>query len=444
MGLSLALFTAMDGKAQGLDGAPDDTLVVATSQVDVSHLVLRAKSYYEIANYTSAITFLDSAVTLLNRTNFEIQYWLAKSNNALGRFKQARVDALKYLNLPDASVQLGYSEMMELKSSLDLKLGVEDTTHRDGSRLVGGGFTESETWEFARKTGNLQAFRNYLKFYPDGPHALEAKQAVEREEKLNQEPSKLLVEAVKRGDMNQVRDLLNRGADVNYAETFTRVFERAEGKSYEINFEMPLYVALMRMDYAMTKFLLENGADPNRFIYRKIYTYQSGGKTKTLLESMIVVTSQHGRYPNSDDRLIEFIDLLLEHGLDINFYNGSPISAAVYYHDAKKYKRTKLIRYLLRKGADPKLKGWNDGAASALDIAKGENDKRLLETLKEKRYKEIRKKIAKRQKEQLKKYRLEQKEQAKLQKEKDKQEKLNQANPASDNTASPAIDNVQP
>ncbi len=421
LGLSLVLFVCINSQAQQLEGEDDDTVVVATSQVDVSPILQQAKTFYEAANYTSAISFLDSAVTLLNGTTLDIQYWLAKSNNALTRFKQAQVDVEKFLALPDANVHLGYNEMLELKATLDKNLGVADTTERDVSKLVGGGFTESETWDYARKTGSLNAYRNYLKFYPNGPHAAEAKQVVEYQEKLTQEPSKLLVEAVKRGDMNLVRDLLNRGADVNYADSYTRVFERSEGKAYEVSYEMPLYAALMKMDYAMTKFLLENGADPNRFVYRKVYTYRGGGKTKTILESLIIVTSQNGRYPNSDDRLIEFIDLLLQHGLEINFYNGSPLSAAVYYHDAKKYKRTKLIRYLLRKGADPKLPGWNDGERSAVDIAKERKDKRLLETLNEKRYKTVRKELAKKRQQELKDYR-------KAEKEKAKQEKLEQKN----------------
>lgn len=398
--------------------AATDTLPI--EKPDVLPLLQLAQTYYQGGNYSGAINYLDSAVTKLNGTTPDIQYWLAKSNYAMGRLKQARVDAEKFLALPDANVDLRFAEMTAMKTEIDGKLGEVDTVQRDVSKLVGGGFTEAETWDYARRTGSLQAYRNYLKFYPEGPHAAEAKQYVEYQEKLLQEPSKLLVDAVRRGDMALVRDLLNRGADVNYAENYTRVFERAEGKTYEINYEMPLYTAVMKMDYAMTKFLLENGADPNRFVYRKVYSYQSGGKSKTILESMIIATSKHGRFPNQDDLLIEFIDLMLEYGLDINFYNGSPLSTAVYYHDAKKYKRQKLIRYLLRKGADPKLRGWNDGQASALDIAKGNNDKRMVQTLKEKRYKEIRKELAKKQAEELKKYRQEQKELAKQQKEQDK------------------------
>lgn len=428
LGLVMVLLCATTAQAQELEGDDDDTLVIRQS-VDITPLLLKAKSFYEAGNFNNAIIYLDSAITLSNSTTLDVQFWLAKSNYALGREKQARVDAEKFLTLPDANVHFGYAEVLSLRDTLNLKLGLEDTTQRDVANLVGGGFTESETWDYARKTGSLQAYRNYLKFYPNGPHAAEAKQIVEYQEKLTQEPSKLLVEAVKRNDMKMVRDLLNRGADVNYADTYSKVFERAEGKVYDINFEMPLYVALMRMDYAMTKFLLENGADPNRFVYRKVYTYQTGGKTKTILESLILATSKNGRYPNQDDRLIEFIELLLEHGLEINFYNGSPLSTAVYYHDAKKYRRTKLIRFLLRNGADPKLRGWNDGERSALDIAKERNDKKMVQTLKEKRYKDIRKKLEKKRLEQLKQYRKEQIELEKQQKEKAKQEKLQQENP---------------
>lgn len=418
----VALICSINVQAQDLEGEDEDTVIVSTV-ADVTPLLETAQKYYNSGNYSAAIEYLDAAIAKLNNTSLDIQYWLAKSNFALNRYKQTRVDIEKYMELLDSTGHFGLAEMTELNTKLDEKIGVADTVERDVSRLVGGGFTESETWDYARKTGSLNAYRNYIKFYPNGPHVAEAKQIVEYQEKLTQEPSKLLAEAVKRGDMKMVRDLLDRGADVNYAENYTRVFERAEGKMYEINFEMPLYAALMKMDYAMTKFLLENGADPNRFVYRKVYTYQSGGKSKTILESMIIATSKHGRYPNQDDKLIELIELLLDHGLDINFYNGSPLATAVYYHDKREYRRSKLIRFLLRKGADPKLRGWNDGERSALDIAKEREDKRMVQTLKEKRYKEIRKKLAKKQLEELKKYRKEQLELEKQEKEKLKQEK---------------------
>lgn len=418
----IALFCSINMQAQALEGEDEDTVITATV-ADVTPLLQTAKQYYDNGNFDAAIEYLDIAITKINNTSLDIQYWLAKSNFALNRYKQARVDIEKYMELIDSSGHSGMVELTELNAQIDEKIGVADTVERDVSRLVGGGFTESETWDYARKTGSLNAYRNYIKFYPDGPHVAEAKQFVDFQEKLTKEPSKLLVEAIKRSDMKMVRDLLNRGADVNYAENYTRVSERSEGKMYEINFEIPLYAALLKMDYAMTKFLLENGADPNRFVYRKVYTYQSGGKSKTILESMIIATSKNGRYPNHDDQLIELIELMLDHGLDINFYNGSPLATAVYYHDKRQYRRSKLIRFLLRKGADPKLLGWNDGQASALDIAKEREDKRMVQTLKEKRYKELRKKIAKKQLEELKQYRKEQKELAKQEQEKLKLEK---------------------
>ncbi len=420
-----AFLCVFSAQAQTLEGEDEDTVVTATV-ADVAPLLLQAKQYYEAENYNAAIEYLDVAVAKLNNTSLDIQYWLAKSNYALGRFKQSRVDIEKYMALIDTTGHYGLVEMTELNTKLDDNLGKVDTVQRDVSRLVGGGFTEDETWDYAKKTGSLNAYRNYIKFYPNGPHVPEAKQFVDFQEKLTQEPSKLLVEAIKRSDMKMVRDLLNRGADVNYAENYTRIFERSEGKLYEINFEMPLYAALLKMDYAMTKFLLENGADPNRFVYRKVYTYQSGGKSKTILESMIIATSEHGRYPNQDDQLIELIELLLDHGLDINFFNGSPLATAVYYHDKRNYRRSKLIRFLLRKGADPKLRGWNDGERSALDIAKEREDKRMVQTLKEKRYKELRKKIAKKQLEELKQYRKEQIELEKQEKQRLKLEKQQQ------------------
>jgi ankyrin repeat protein len=60
------------------------------------------------------------------------------------------------------------------------------------------------------------------------------------------EQAEQLVEAVRRGDMDQVQTLLDDGADVN----------RPDEEGY-----YPLYVAVSRQDQPMIQLLLDHGAD---------------------------------------------------------------------------------------------------------------------------------------------------------------------------------------
>lgn len=390
---------------------------------EVYLLIFDAESKYDMGHYEQSIVILDHAVNKMDGTLPEIQYLLAKSNMALKRKKQAQKDVYKYMELDDLdSTTQQYIEMHDLVVQLDAELGPLEE-ERDITGLIGGGFTEQETWDYAVRTNSLQAFRNYLKFYPNGLYSETAKLIIDREEKLREAPSKLLIEAVKRGDMKEVRKLIEAGeVDVNFVTTYKITYDRPSGHAYDLHFETPLYMALYKFDYSMAKYLLENGADPNRFTYRKIYDYKEGGRTKSILESLIISTSATGIHAGEDDKLIEFIELMLDHGLDINFYQGSPLATTVYFHDKKKYNRLKLIRFLLRKGADPKLPGWADGQFSAIDIARSRDDKKLVQTLKDKRYKKKRKEIEKDKMEELKELREEIKEAEKLAKQKQKEE----------------------
>lgn len=390
---------------------------------EVYLLIFDAESKFDMGQYEQSIVILDHAVNKMDRTLPEIQYLLAKSNMALNRKKQAQKDVYKYLQLQDLdSTTQQYLDMRELVVQLDNELGPLEE-ERDITGLIGGGFTEQETWDYAVRTNSLQAFRNYLKFYPNGLYSETAKLIIDREEKLREAPSKLLIEAVKRGDMREVRKLIEGGeVDVNFVTTYKITYDRPSGHAYDLHFETPLYMALYKFDYSMAKYLLENGADPNRFTYRKIYDYKEGGRTKSILESLVIATSATGIHAGQDDKLIEFIELMLDHGLDINFYQGSPLATTVYFHDRKNYNRYKLIRYMLRKGADPKLPGWADGQFSALDIARSRNDKKLIQVLKDKRYKKKRKELEREKLEELKELREEIKEAEKLAKQKKKEE----------------------
>lgn len=360
-------------------------------------LIMQAELQYDNGDYEEAIELLDRAQNYLDTTTSNVQYLLAKSNMAINRKKQAQKDVHKYVLVTSGMDTLTdqFKEMVALKDTLDKELG-EIKPERDVAGLIGGGFNEQETWDYAKRTSSLNAYENYVKFFPDGIYVAQAKQFIDYEKKKRETPSKFLVDAVKQGNMREVRNLVESGTvDVNYVVTYKATFERPSGNAYDLYFETPLYMALYKFDYTMVKYLLENGADPNRFTTRKIYDYKEGGRTRSVLESMVIATSKSGIHAGKDDELGKFIDLMLEHGLDINFYQGSPLATAVFFHDKKEYNRYKLIRHLLRKGADPKLPGWADGKMSALDIAYGRGDDRLVDILKDKRYKQKRKEIAK-------------------------------------------------
>lgn len=419
----LGLLAPLVGVAQEQDSIVTGQDSIITAQVN--QLYRQAETEYAKGHYDNTIAILDKAVNLMDSTTVDVQYLLCKSNMDLGRKKQAQKDAHKFLTISTDSLAPHYTEIKNIYLQLESEIGAYNV-ERDVGNLIDGGFNEQETWDYALRTGTLQAFRNYVKFFPNGVHVPQAEVYIKQEEKKMEEPSKLLVDAVKHGDMKKVRELIEAGADVNYVVTYKRSFKKSMGYSHDLYFETPLYMALYKFDYAMAKYLLENGADPNRFTYRKIYDYKSGGKTRSILESMIIACSENGIHAGKDDRLIEFIDLLLDYGLDINFYKGSPLATAVYYHDKKKYNRYKLIRYLLRKGADPTLPGWNDGSASALSIAKSRGEDHLVEILKSKRYKEIRKKIAKKKQQEVREYLAKLKEENKKKKKAEKEQKQKQ------------------
>lgn len=388
----------------------------------VALLVFQAENSYDQGRYEDAINLLDQAANLMDSTTADIQYMLAKSNYALNRKKQTHKDVYKYLEISIDTLTDRYAEMVMLKDTLDAELGTYEV-ERDVTGLVGGGFSEQETWDFAQSTKSLQAYRNYVKYFPEGIYVAQAKYFIKQEETRREAPSKFLVDAVKRGDMKEVRKLIESGTvDVNYVVTYKQTFEKSKGNAYDLYFETPLYMALYKFDYSMAKYLLENGADPNRFTTRKLYDYKEGGRSRSIVESMIIATSKNGIHKDRDEELIDFLDLMMDHGLDINFYQGSPLATAVYYHDRKEYRRTMLIRFLLRKGANPRLPGWADGKMSAIDIAKARGDKKTLSVLKDKRYKKKRKEIAKKKAEKYKKLLQKEKEAKKKAKEEQKKQ----------------------
>ncbi|MDX2001995.1 MAG: hypothetical protein SFW35_06175 [Chitinophagales bacterium] len=376
--------------------------VYGQRKIKPEQYVANAQANYDAGNYELTLEELIKARDAMDTTNASIEYLTVKASHNLKRYSIAQEHLQDYFKHASDTTSAQFQEMRKLEKELNKSLGSNNPSSRDTSQLIGGGFSETETWEYATRTNNLNAYRNYLRFFPEGPHALEAKEKVDFEEKKANNPSKLIVSAVKKGDIALLKELLAKGADVNHKDIIKVTTKKSQGNVYEYYVETPLSIAFTKFDYALVKYLLEQGADPNILVYKKVYDYKYAykpeeGRTRSLLENMIVATSRYGVYTGRDAELIDFIDLMLKYNLDINFYQGSPLATAVFYHNAKKYRRTLLIRYLLRKGADPRMKGKEMDSKSAIDVARERGDKKTLAILKDKKYKAARKEYQKKQ-----------------------------------------------
>lgn len=357
--------------------------------------ISKAKEEADGGNCEDALARLNK-LSNTDSSNATLEYLKAKCNYQLQQYDESKVHITRYFKLQNDTSKEEYAEMKGIAAQLNIKAG-ESFGNRDTAGLVGGGFNEQQTWDRAFRTHDIKAYRNYIRFFPNGPHIDEAKQIVDFNDKKENNPSRLIVDAVKQSNWKLIKELLDKGADINYVEVHKNTISKASGEINEYYFETPLSIALMKFDYTMVKYFLEQGADPNRLVYRRINDGdKSLNRYRSILENMIIATSKNGVYAGQDSKLVDFIDLMLHYGLDLNLYKGGPISTAVYFHDPKKFKRYLLIRYLLRKGADPSLHGDGPNDESAIQIARSRADKTMVTLLKDKRYKDSRKKYQER------------------------------------------------
>lgn len=142
-------------------------------------------------------------------------------------------------------------------------------------------------------------------------------------DKLNppKELASELIHAVRVGDLDKIRDLIRRGADVNYVDMYH---------------DFPLGVAAEKGDSESVKTLLASGAKVDVRGRRQ--------------ETALIVAAREGH--------LEIAELLFEYGADrnaVNYDNDTPLHVAV----EKGHKNVVLL--LLSKGANPSLRGgsWN-------------------------------------------------------------------------------------
>jgi len=191
-----------------------------------------------------------------------------------------------------------------------------------------------------------------------------------------------MFEAVRRGDVECVRELLRRGVNPNVRDgdpvTLFNIGAylkkgRAEieegGGGYCVTGETPLHVAAEKGHVEIARLLLEHGADPNA---RDMY-----GVTPLHLATywghldVVKLLLEHGADPNAKEKLggetplywavqhkrTDIAKLLLKHGADPNNRSKRSIEdGRAVLHWAVRTGDVDLIRLLLEKGANPNVR----------------------------------------------------------------------------------------
>ncbi|KAM0277052.1 hypothetical protein ACHAQH_006122 [Verticillium albo-atrum] len=158
------------------------------------------------------------------------------------------------------------------------------------------------------------------------------------------------------------------------------------------NDHVPLVIASRYMrDDKMIRFLLKNGADPNRPLGNTNVSVLNGlcageyiSQAKTLLQggadpNLVPKSGQGPMYWAARCQNNELMACLLAHGGDFNLqlkHDGStPLSIAAYYGN------TRMVKMLLDAGANPSRK--NHGGKTALDVARARRKGEVISILEE-------------------------------------------------------------
>lgn len=204
-----------------------------------------------------------------------------------------------------------------------------------------------------------------------------------------------LFESIFNGDLEQVKECLAQGANVNYNN----------GKHYS----PPIISASINGNLEIAKLLIEHGADVNA---TSDYGSEKQYFSTTLIESahkghlehleIAKLLIHHGADMNSKDcngwnplmvavnrgymsdpnkQSLEFAKLLIDNGADVNAKNNNGENAlmiAIRNNSNTKYLDT--IKFLIDNGADLNIK--NNKNETALTIAQKSNNKEIIKLLK--------------------------------------------------------------
>ncbi|MCB2377914.1 ankyrin repeat domain-containing protein [Hymenobacter sp. BT635] len=162
----------------------------------------------------------------------------------------------------------------------------------------------------------------------------------------------LIHTATRSKNVNAVKILLNRGANVN-----SRIMSDSLRGEADAG-QTPLLIAAKELDYPMAAYLISRGAHVN--------VKDEYGHTPLITANFY----SNGSFPSNREQIFSLVKLLVENGADVNLADktgSTPIAlAALTGHKV-------VVEYLIQKGADINKRGENGNTAfsyAALDANK--------------------------------------------------------------------------
>ena len=160
---------------------------------------------------------------------------------------------------------------------------------------------------------------------------------------------KMFLQACRNGDLESVKKIFSEGADI-------------DGYGSRASARCPIHIAALNRNLELMKFLLENGANPDtkdRFYVSTTITH----RTALHLVCGSTFCSDYNLYDEdvayTDDYInltCEFIELLVEHGANINAIDGYNYTPLIY---SSVIGNVIMTKKLLDLGADPFIKRIN-------------------------------------------------------------------------------------
>ncbi len=259
----------------------------------------------------------------------------------------------------NTEAQRHYEKAYELRKATDyyaaiaeyekaIRLSPNSEIAQDAQYWIGQSYFESKQFDAA-----LSTFQELIDEYPAGSIAPSAKQMLERTEQAKRNRS--LFEAAKKANIEQVRQIIADGADVNakWGDVYN---ENEEDPTVLIKkgriTSTPLWHAVDSGEIGVVKLLVEAGADVNAGSWPPLC--QAVDKTDTAMAEYLIDHGANVNYPEDWGPLqeastfdIEMVRLLLERGANIN---GGTMMPAL--HAAVTKGPKEIVELLIREGAD--------------------------------------------------------------------------------------------
>ncbi|MBU3947153.1 MAG: ankyrin repeat domain-containing protein [Proteobacteria bacterium] len=191
----------------------------------------------------------------------------------------------------------------------------------------------------------------------------------------------------------------------NDPHTFNSLLETEDFEIKDGSGNTPLSIAVDEVNYNFTKELLEKGANPNArsdFADRPIICeaasrvcYPRFNRSKDTARDIVKLLIKYGADVNARTILGEtailraarcgdakLSTILIKNGANVNIFSrqGVPLHQAIY--KSRRSKSYETIEALIAGGANPRVKNYKkDYGKTAIDLAKGYNDLKLLKIL---------------------------------------------------------------